>query len=123
MLLVGSCGGAPACTGPHTYLFVDGLDVIARSDSRVVGFEPARLLRPGGPLYPADVARWVSVAAPPGVEAGVDELALRIGLRGGTVVWSELMYPGRDSGVVEEVRFPLGPYMAEIQRAYVRMVG
>jgi len=111
------------CTGLHTYLFVDGLDVIARSDARAVGFEPGRLLRPGGPLYPADVARRVSVASPAGVEAGFDELTLRIGLRGDTVVWSDLMYPGHDHGPVEEVRFPLGPYMAEIQRAYACLVG
>jgi hypothetical protein len=29
----------------HTYLFVDGLDVVARSDSRMAGLDPRRLLR------------------------------------------------------------------------------
>ncbi|MFE0517028.1 hypothetical protein [Streptomyces sp. NPDC058964] len=47
----------------HTYLFVDGLDLVARSDSRMVGLGPMRLLRPGGPLYPTDMPRTVDVAA------------------------------------------------------------
>jgi hypothetical protein len=45
----------------HTYLFVDGLDVVARSDSRRAGLDPSRLLRPGGPLYPTDTPCTVDV--------------------------------------------------------------
>ncbi|MGW5064105.1 hypothetical protein ACWEQ2_43755 [Streptomyces sp. NPDC004096] len=47
----------------HTYLFIDGLDVVARSDSRMAGLDPRRLLRPAGPLYPTDMPCTVDVAA------------------------------------------------------------
>ncbi|WP_329208937.1 hypothetical protein OG257_18945 [Streptomyces sp. NBC_00683] len=103
----------------HTYLFVDGLDVIGRSDSGAVGLRPDTLLRPGGPLYPADAARSVGVASSQG-HSGSDPatLHIRVRLRGATVVWSELMYPGLDDGVIEEVCFDLEQYVGEIERAY-----
>ncbi|WP_330308120.1 MULTISPECIES: hypothetical protein [unclassified Streptomyces] len=103
----------------HTYLFVDGLDLISRSDSGSVGMDPERLLRPGGPLYPTDAARSVCLTSQaqsdPGGSAG---LRVRVRLSGETVVWSELMYPGLDHGVIEEARFHLGQYLGEIERAY-----
>ena len=122
-LLVGACPGPSACAGVHTYLFVDGLDVVARSDSRMAGLGPGRLLRPGGPLYPTDRPRTVEVAAQERPEPGPDRLAVRIGLRGGTVIWSGLMYPGPDGGPVEEVRFRLEQYLGEVERAYAAARG
>jgi hypothetical protein len=102
----------------HTYLFVDGLDMISRSDSRAVGLPPSHLLRPGGPLYPTETPRTVAVArTSPGPDP--DELRIRVHLRGDTVVWTDLMYPGPDHEPVEEARFHLGQYTAEIQRARV----
>ncbi|MFD9317014.1 hypothetical protein ACFWDQ_04755 [Streptomyces sp. NPDC060053] len=117
-LLVGACPGAPACAAVHTYLFVDGLDVVARSDSRMVGLDPRRLLRPGGPLYPTDMPCEVEVAAREQPEPGPEKLTFRIRLRGGTVIWSDLMYPGPDGRLVEEVRFRLEQYLGEVERAY-----
>lgn len=116
-LLVGACPGRPACTAVHTYLFVDGLDIITRSDSRMAGLSPGVLLRPGGPLHPTDTPRTAEVAAeePPGPVP--DHLAIRVRLRGETVVWSGLMYPGADDGVVEEVHFHLTQYLGELERA------
>jgi hypothetical protein len=102
----------------HTYLFVDGLEVVARSDDRMAGLAPGQLLRPGGPLYPTDTPRHVEVAAQQQPEPGPDRLTVRIRLRGGTVIWSDLMYPGPDGRVVEEVRFSLEQYVGEIERAY-----
>ncbi|GAB7109315.1 hypothetical protein JCM4814A_76290 [Streptomyces phaeofaciens JCM 4814] len=116
-LLVGACPGPPVCAGVHTYLFVDGLDVVARSDGRMAGLGPGRLLGPGGPLYPTDRPRTVEVAAQERPDPGPDRLTVRIGLRGGTVIWSGLMYPGPDGGPVEEVRFRLEQYLGEIERA------
>ncbi|MFF7212066.1 hypothetical protein ACFZAU_16270 [Streptomyces sp. NPDC008238] len=105
------------CAGVHTYLFVDGLDVVTLSDSRMAGLDPRRLLRPGGPLYPADTPRAVEVAAEqPG--SGPDMLRIRVRQRGGTVIWSGLTYPGNDGGPVEEVRFRLEQYLGEVERAY-----
>ncbi|MFJ9943981.1 hypothetical protein [Streptomyces erythrochromogenes] len=101
----------------HTHLFADGLDVITRSDSRMAGLAPGLLLRPAGPLHPTDTARTVDVAAEEGHDPGPDRLTLRVRLRGETVVWSDLMYPGADDMVVEEVRFRLDQYLGEIERA------
>lgn len=113
------CPGPPVCTGVHTYLFVDGLDLISRSDSGGVGMGPEQLLRPGGPLYPTDAARSVCLACQEQSDLGGSAgLRIRVRLRGETVVWSELMYPGLDHGVIEEVRFHLGQYLGEIERAY-----
>ncbi|MEV4683304.1 hypothetical protein [Streptomyces kurssanovii] len=117
-LLINACPGPPACAAVHTYLFVDGLDVVARSDSRMAGLDPARLLRPGGPLYPTDTPCTVDVAAQGRPEPGPERLAIRVELRGGTVVWSDLMYPGADGRPVEEVRFGLAQYLGEVERAY-----
>ncbi|MER5894798.1 hypothetical protein [Streptomyces sp. NPDC001876] len=117
-LLIGACPGPPVCTAVHTYLFVDGLEVIGRSDSRAVGLRPDELLRPGGPLYPAEAARSVGVASSQGHPGSEPTLHIRVRLRGATVLWSELMYPGRDEGVIEEVCFDLEQYVGEIERAY-----
>lgn len=128
-LLVSACPGSPTCTAVHTYLFVDGLDVITRSDSRMVGLGPRRLLRPGGPLYPTDMPCTVDVATLKQPEAGPeaepepepDRLTIRVRLRGETVIWSDLAYPGFDGRPVEEVRFRLEQYLGEIERAYAAL--
>ncbi|MGJ5805101.1 hypothetical protein ACSCB1_39295 [Streptomyces europaeiscabiei] len=126
-LLVSACPGSPTCTAVHTYLFVDGLDVITRSDSRMVGLGPRRLLRPGGPLYPTDMPCTVDVAtlkqpeAGPEAEPEPDRLTIRVRLRGETVIWSDLAYPGFDGRPVEEVRFGLEQYLGEIERAYAAL--
>ena len=117
-LLVGACPGPPVCVAVHTYLYVDGLDLVARSDSRMAGLEPRRLLRPGGPLYPTDTPCTVDVASQVRPEPGPDTLTVRVRLRGETVVWSDLMYPGPDGRVIEEVRFRLEQYLGEVERAY-----
>ncbi|MFJ7778164.1 hypothetical protein [Streptomyces yangpuensis] len=122
-LLVGACPGPPACGALHTYLFVDGLDVITRSDSRMAGLAPGLLLRPGGPLHPTDAPRTVDVAAEEPAGPATDRLAVRVRLRGGTVLWSGLMYPGADGAVVEEVRFRPDQYLGEIRRAYAALRG
>ncbi|MFF3657806.1 hypothetical protein [Streptomyces olivochromogenes] len=105
----------------HTYLFVDGLDVVARSDSRMAGLDPRRLLRPGGPLCPTDMPCTVEVAAQELPEPGPDRLTIRIRLRGEMVIWSDLAYPGLDGKVVEEARFRLEQYLGEVERAYARL--
>lgn len=117
-LLVGDCGGQSPCSAVHAYLFVDGLDLITRSNSGAVGLHPRQLLRPGGPLCPTDTARRVRVASLDPSDPDADGLDIRIRLRGETVVWSELMFPGRKLQPVEEVRFHLGCYLAEIERGY-----
>nr|WSZ15867.1 hypothetical protein OH837_22330 [Streptomyces canus] len=122
-LLISACHGPPACAAVHTYLFVDGLDVVARSDSRMAGVDPKRLLRPGGPLYPTDMPCTVEVAAQERPEPGPDRLTIRVRLRGGTVIWSDLMYPGVDDRPIEEVRFRLEAYLGEVERAYVALQG
>ncbi|MDX3135010.1 hypothetical protein PV367_35655 [Streptomyces europaeiscabiei] len=132
-LLISACPGSPACTAVHTYLFVDGLDVITRSDSRMVGLGPRRLLRPGGPLYPTDMPCTVGVATlkqsepepkpESEPEPEPDRLTVRVRLRGETVIWSGLAYPGFDGTPVEEVRFGLEQYLGEIERAYAALKG
>ncbi|MER6250194.1 hypothetical protein ABT224_02185 [Streptomyces sp. NPDC001584] len=120
-LLISACPGPPVCAAVHTYLFVDGLDVVARSDSRMAGLGPRQLLRPGGPLHPADTPRRAAVATgePPG--PGADRLTIQVRLRGETVIWSDLMYAGRDDTTVHEVRFDLEQYLGEIERAYAAL--
>lgn len=118
-LLIGTCPGPPICSAVHTYLFVDGLDFITRSHNGAVGDHPRQLLKPGGRLYPTDQAHVIDVAAPDSVNASLG-VYVRVRLRGRTVVWSDLMYPGRDGRAVEEVRFDLGQYVAEIERVYSR---
>lgn len=120
-LLISACPGPPACTAVHTYLFVDGLDVITRSDSRMAGLDPSRLLRPGGPLYPTDMPCTVDVAAQEHPEPGPDRLTIRVRLRGETVIWSDLMYPGPDDRPIEEVRFRLKQYLGEVERAFAAL--
>ncbi|MEU9863686.1 hypothetical protein AB0D99_22705 [Streptomyces sp. NPDC047971] len=117
-LLISACPGPPVCAAVHTHLFVDGLDLIARSDAGMAGLQPGRLLRPGGPLYPADMPRAVDLAAQVRPEPGPRGLTVTIRLRGKTVVWSDLMYPGGDGRPVEEVRFHLEQYLGEVERAY-----
>lgn len=118
-LLVTACPGPPVCGAVHTYLFVDGLDLIARGYSGAAGDHPSQLLRPGGPLYPTDQARSVDVAAR---EQGftASALCIRIRLRGQTVLWDGLMYPGADDRVIEEVRFDLAQYLAAIDQGFSR---
>ncbi|MEV1062857.1 hypothetical protein [Streptomyces sp. NPDC050263] len=94
---------------------------MARSDSGMAGLGPRRLLRPGGPLYPTDGPRTVEVAAQKQPDPGPDRLTIRIRQRGGTVVWSDLMYPGLDDRPVEEVRFRLEQYLGEVERAYAAL--
>lgn len=130
-LMISTCPGPPGCSAPHSYVFVDGLDMISRSDSRMLGLPPRLLLRPGGPLHPADFPRTVGVATyedplpedGPGDEPGPEELRIRVHLRGQTVVWTGLMYPGLEDGPTEEARFGLGQYFAEIHRARACMSG
>jgi hypothetical protein len=105
----------------HTYLFVDGLDVVARSDRRMAGLDPGRLLRPGGPLCPTDMPCNVDVAAQEQPEPGPDRLTIRVRLRGEAVIWSDLKYPGLDGRVIEEVRFRLEQYLGEVERAYAAL--
>lgn len=119
-LLVGTCPGPPVCSAVHTYLFVDGLDVIARSDSRTAGLHPRRLLRPGGPLCPTDMPRTVEIARQRS-GTGHDRLTMRVRLRGETVLWTDLMYPGLDGRPVQEVRFRLDQYLGEVGRAYAAL--
>ncbi|MDX3756663.1 hypothetical protein ACWDBO_00775 [Streptomyces mirabilis] len=120
-LLISACPGPPACAAVHTYLFVDGLDVVARSDSRMAGLDPGRLLRPGGPLCPTDMPCNVDVAAQEQPEPGPDRLTIRVRLRGEAVIWSDLKYPGLDGRVIEEVRFRLEQYLGEVERAYAAL--
>ncbi|MFE6822055.1 hypothetical protein [Streptomyces sp. NPDC057690] len=122
-LLVSACPGPPACAAVHTYLFVDGLDVVARSDSRMAGLDPSRLLRPGGPLYPTDMPCTVEVAAQQQPEPGPDRLTVRVRVRGETVIWSDLMYPGPDGRPIVEVHFRLEQYLGEVERAYAALRG
>jgi hypothetical protein len=48
-------------------------------------------------------------------------LTVRVKLRGETVVWSDLMYPGPDGRPIEEVRFRLAQYLGEVERAYAAL--
>jgi hypothetical protein len=122
-LLISACPGPPTCAAVHTYLFVDGLDVVARSDTRMSGLDPSRLLRPGGPLYPTDTPCMVDVAAQEQSEPAPDGLTVQVRLRGETVIWSGLMYPGPDGRPIEEVRFRLEQYLGEVERAYAALKG
>ncbi|MFF3690891.1 hypothetical protein [Streptomyces sp. NPDC002187] len=54
-------------------------------------------------------------------EPGPDRLTIRVRLRGETVIWSDLMYPGPDGRPVEEVRFRLEQYLGEVERAYAEL--
>lgn len=120
-LLISACPGPPVCTAVHTYLFVDGLDVVARSNSRLAGLHPRQLLRPGGPLHPTDTPRSADVATEVQPGSGPDPLTIRVRLRGATVIWTDLMYAGPDGFTVEEVRFYLEQYLGEIERAYAAL--
>lgn len=50
-----------------------------------------------------------------------DRLTIRVRLRGETVIWCDLAYPGLDGRPVEEVRFGLEQYLGEIERAYAAL--
>ncbi|MGW3914541.1 hypothetical protein ACWEBX_23885 [Streptomyces sp. NPDC005070] len=91
---------------------------MTRSDGSALGLHPRRLLRPGGPLYPSDAPRPVRVADRGQAPADPGGLTITVRLQGETVVWSELMYPDREHGVVEEVRFHLAQYLGEIERVH-----
>lgn len=119
-LLTTACPGPPMCSAVHTYLYVDGLDLIARSYNGASGDHPNRLLRPGGPLYPTDQARTVDVVTQELGSNTASEVCIRIRLRGQTVVWDDLMYPGADDRVIEEVRFDLTQYLTAIEHGYSR---
>ncbi|UUU24623.1 hypothetical protein [Streptomyces sp. DSM 40750] len=54
-------------------------------------------------------------------EPGPDRLTIRVRLRGQTVVWSDLTYPGLDGRPIEEVRFRLEQYLGEVERAYAAL--
>ncbi|MFE5212242.1 hypothetical protein [Streptomyces sp. NPDC056600] len=54
-------------------------------------------------------------------DAGQDRLTVRVRLRGETVVWTGLAYPGLDGSPVEEVRFRLDEYLGEVARAYAAL--
>ncbi|MGW0585699.1 hypothetical protein ACWD25_59835 [Streptomyces sp. NPDC002920] len=95
--------------------------MVTRSDSRMTGLDPKRLLRPGGPLYPTDTRRAVDVATQEQPEPGPDRLTIRIRLRNETVIWSDLIYPGLDGRPIEEVRFRLEQYLGEIEQAYAAL--
>ncbi|MGZ2356675.1 hypothetical protein LRE75_08245 [Streptomyces sp. 372A] len=92
--------------------------MIARSHSGAVGLHPRRLLRPGGPLYPTDVVRDVGVASSGPSEPEAGGVVVRVRLQGETVVWTDLQYPDLQGRLVDEVRFDLGQYLGEIERAY-----
>ncbi|MFJ1755045.1 hypothetical protein [Kitasatospora sp. NPDC088134] len=115
-LLLGACPGPPACTALHSYLFVDGLDLITRTNATALGAPPAELLRPGGPLHPADRPRTVRVT----VADAAAEVRFQLRLRSRTVTWSDLAYPDADGHLVEEVRFDLPRYLAELEHAALR---
>ncbi|MFJ5231173.1 hypothetical protein ACIQBJ_14915 [Kitasatospora sp. NPDC088391] len=115
-LLIGTCPGPPACGALHSYLFVDGLDLITRTNATALGAPPADLLRPGGPLHPTDRPRTVRVT----VADDDAEVRFQLHLRGRTVIWSDLAYPDADGHLVEEVRFDLPRYLAELERAALR---
>ena len=87
----------------------------------MAGLDPRRLLRPGGPLYPRDMPCTVDVATQEQPEPGPDRLTIRVGLRGETVIWSDLMYPGLDGRPIEGVRFRLEQYLGEVDRAYAAL--
>ncbi|MFD9354703.1 hypothetical protein [Streptomyces sp. NPDC060031] len=63
----------------------------------------------------------VDVASQEQPEPGPDRLPIRVRLRGETVIWSDVMYPGPDDGVIEEVRFSLEQYLGEVERAYAAL--
>ncbi|MFF3711048.1 hypothetical protein [Streptomyces phaeochromogenes] len=50
-----------------------------------------------------------------------DRLTIRVRLRGDTVIWSDLAYPGPDGRPIEEVRFRLEQYLGEVERAYAAL--
>ncbi|MFE2413195.1 hypothetical protein ACFXDE_33125 [Kitasatospora sp. NPDC059408] len=119
-LLITACPGPPTCSAVHTYLFVDGLDLIARTHDGATGGHPGRLLRPAGPLYPSDQARQVHVATHGQGPDAAPAVGIRIRLRGRTVVWDGLMYPDARDRIIEEVRFDAAQYLTEIERVYTR---
>ncbi len=59
----------------------------------------------------------------PGDALGPEELRIRVRLRGATVIWTDLVYPGPEDGPTEEARFDLGQYTAEIHRARACLPG
>ncbi|MFI0813213.1 hypothetical protein [Streptomyces echinatus] len=65
----------------------------------------------------------VDVATQEQPEPGPDGLTIRVRLRGETVIWSDLMYPGLDGRPIEEVRFRLDQYLGEVELAYAALKG
>ncbi|MFF4038212.1 hypothetical protein [Streptomyces sp. NPDC001816] len=65
--------------------------------------------------------RMVDVAAEEQPDPGPGRLTIRVQLRGETVIWSNLMYPGLDGRAIDEVRFRLEQYLGEVERAYAAL--
>jgi hypothetical protein len=65
--------------------------------------------------------RTVDVATQEHTEPEPGRLTIRVRLRGKTVIWSDLMYPGPDGRPVEEIRFRLEQYLGEVERAYAAL--
>src|SRR6185437_14552214 len=92
------CPGPPNSDALHTLLHVDGTELIAATNPELRGLDPDQLLRPGGPLYPADYPRRAAIAYLPD-SCGVPEchgLTVNIRLHGVRVTWSGLFYQDFD---------------------------
>lgn len=118
-LRITACPGPPACDGWHTLLHIDGTELIAATNPELRGLDPDRLLRPGGPLYPADYPLDAGIAYLSD-SCGVPEchgLTVRIRLRSDRVTWSGLFYQDFDGRLIEQVRFDLGDYLRSLASA------
>ena len=107
------------CTGFHGQIYIDGTEIIAATNPELRGLDPDTLLRPGGPLYPADYERHAGIAYLSG-GCGVPEchgMTVRIRLAGDAVIWSGMFYQDFDGKLVEQVRFDLGDYLRILAEA------
>src|SRR5581483_10020572 len=107
------CPCPPSCDGRHTQLHIDGTELIAATNPELRGLDPDRVLRPGGPLYPADHPHHAGLAYLPD-SCGMPKshgLTVRIRLRGYRVTWSGLFYQDFDGRLIEQVQFDLGDYL------------
>jgi hypothetical protein len=113
------CPGPPLCAGFHSQIYVDGTEIVAATDPMLRGLDPDALLRPGGPLYPADYERHAGIAYLPD-SCGIPEchgMTIRIRLTRDAVIWSGLCYQDFDGKLVEQVRFDLGDYLRALAEA------
>ena len=111
------CPGLPACDGLHTLLRIDGTELIAATNPELRGLDPEQLLRPGGPLYPADYPRRAGIAYLSD-SCGVPEchgLTINIRLHGDRVTWSGLFYQDFDGRLIEHVHYDLGEYLHALE--------